>query len=155
MLWRKETAFFMKKEIIAIIVAALVLVGLVLVFGVKDGETQVNFQQVSEKNMPREMEAEILPEYRDLERALACKVDEDIYVVVTRGEKPTAGYEVQVEKITLESKDDRSNLIVYATFADPAEPENMAQVTCYPAAVVKAELTGLPDTIELRATYVE
>ncbi len=145
----------MKKEIIAIAVAAVVLAGLIVVFGISSGETRVEFTKVSEKEVPREIEAEILPEYRDLERALACKVDEDIYVIVTRGEKPTAGYEVEIEKMVLESREDRSCLIVYASFADPADADNMAQVKTYPAAVAKADIAGLPDTIELRSEFVQ
>lgn len=145
----------MKKEIIAISVAAIVLVGLVVAFGINSGETKVKFDKVSEKMMPREMEAEILPEYRNLERAMACKVDGKVYVIVTRGEKPTAGYEVEIDKITLESKDDKTNMIVYANFVDPTDTENLAQVLCYPHAVAKAEIKGLPDTIELRSQYIE
>lgn len=149
----------MKKEIIAIIIAAAVLIGLVFAFGLKSGETKVKFEKVSEKIMPREIEAEVLPEYRDLERALACKVGDDVFIIVTRGEKPTAGYEVEIDKLVLESKSDggknKSNLIVFATFADPADSENMAQVITYPAAVAKADLTGLPDTIELRAEFAK
>jgi len=145
----------MKKEIIAIAVAAVVLVGLIAAFGLRSGETNVKFEKVPEKVMPRELEADILPEYRDLERALACKVEDKIYVIVTRGEKPTAGYEVEIEKMTLETKEDKSNLIVYASFADPEQPENMAQVVTYPSAVAKADLTGLPDTIELRAEFAK
>ena len=144
----------MKKEIIAIAAAAILLIGLIVAFGLKSGETSVKFEKVSEKVMPRELEADILPEYRDLERALACKVGE-IYIIVTRGEKPTAGYEAEIDKLTLENKEDKSNLVVYATFADPAEPENMAQISCYPIAVVKTDLKGLPDTIELRAEYAK
>lgn len=145
----------MKKEIIAIAVAAVVLVGLIVAFGVSSKETNIKFEKVAEKTMPREIEADILPEYRDLERALACKVGKNIYVIVTRGEKPTAGYEVEVEKVALESKDDKSNLIVYANFADPNDSENMAQVPCYPCAVVKVDMKGLPDTIELRTKFVD
>ncbi|NBH60427.1 protease complex subunit PrcB family protein [Anaerotruncus sp. 80] len=145
----------MKKEIIAIAAAAILLIGLIVAFGLKSGETNVKFEKVSEKVMPRELEADILPEYRDLERALACKVGGEIYIIVTRGEKPTAGYEAEIDKLTLENKEDKSNLVVYATFADPAEPENMAQISCYPIAVVKTDLKGLPDTIELRAEYAK
>lgn len=102
----------MKKEIIAIIIAAVVLVGLILAFGISAGETKVKFERVSEKAVPREIEADILPSYRDLERALAFKVDDTVYVMVTRGEKPTAGYDVKIEELALESKDDKSVLNV-------------------------------------------
>ena len=145
----------MKKEIIAIIITAVVLVGLILAFGINAGETKVKFERVSEKAVPREIEADILPSYRDLERALAFKVDDTVYVMVTRGEKPTAGYDVKIEELALESKDDKSVLNVYATFADPADAENLAQVICYPYDLVKTDLTGLPDSIQLRADFAK
>lgn len=145
----------MKKEIIAIGVAAVVLVALVIYFGIYGGETKIQFEQVTEKTMPRELEAEIIPEYRDMERALACRVGEDVYVLAMRGEMPTSGYEIQITKMELETKDNKTNLIVYADYADPAEPENMAQVTSFPISVVKTNLTGLPDTIQLRSTYAK
>jgi len=145
----------MKKEIIAIAAASVVLIVLIVVFGLRTGAASVKFEKVSEKNLPRQLEAEVLPEYRDLERALACKIDDQIYVIVTRGEKPTTGYEVEIDKISLENKENQSNLIVTATFADPAEPENMAQIQSYPIAVVKTDLSGLPDTIELRSEYAK
>ncbi|MGN0660039.1 MAG: protease complex subunit PrcB family protein [Emergencia sp.] len=143
----------MKKEIIAIGAAAVVLVVLIAYFGLSAGETKVKFERVSDKALPRELEADILPEYRNLERALACKVGNEIYIVVTRGEKPTSGYDVKIEKVTLENRDDKSCLIVSAVFADPEDAENQAQVICYPYDVVKADLTGLPDIIELRSEF--
>lgn len=143
----------MKKEIIAIVAAAVVLVALIIYFGIYGGESTIEFEKVSDKTMPRELEAEIIPQYRDIERAMACRVGEDVYVLATRGEMPTSGYEIEITKLELETKDNKTNLIVYANFADPAEPENMAQVTSFPVSVVKADLSGLPDTIELRSTY--
>jgi hypothetical protein len=38
-------------------------------------------------------------------------------------------------------------------FTDPAKPENMARVKSYAVSVVKAEMGGLPDKIELKARY--
>lgn len=40
----------------------------------------------------------MIPEYRELERALGCLIDGKVYVIVTRGEKPTAGYEVSIDQ---------------------------------------------------------
>ena len=145
----------MKKEIIAIVVAAVVLVALIFYFGIYGGESTIEFEKVSDKTMPRELDAEIIPQYRDIERAMACRVGEDVYVLATRGEMPTSGYEIEITKLELETEDNKTNLIVYANFSDPAEPENMAQVNSFPISVVKADLTGLPDTIELRSTYTK
>ena len=52
-------------------------------------------------------------------------------------------------------QDDKSVLNVYATFADPADAENLAQVICYPYDLVKTDLTGLPDSIQLRADFAK
>lgn len=145
----------MKKEIVAIAVAAVVLAGLIICFGIYGGESRVNFEVVGEKSMPRELEAEIIPNYRDIERALACRVGDEIYILAMRGEKPTSGYEIQITELQMETRDNKNNLIVYALFADPEKPENMAQVTSYPVSVVKADLSGLPDTVELRAEYAK
>ena len=145
----------MKKEIIAIVVAAIVLAGLVIGLGIYGGDNTVHFEVIGEKTMPRELEAEIIPNYRDIERALCCRVDDAIYVLAMRGEKPTAGYEVQITELQMETKEGKNNLIVHALFADPEKPENMAQVTSYPVSVVKADLSGLPDTVELRAQYAK
>lgn len=145
----------MKKEIIAIVIAAVVLAVLIIYFGIYGGESKVQFEAVNDQNIPRELEAEIIPEYRDIERAMACRVGSDVYVLAMRGKKPTSGYEIEITGMELETKDQKTNLIVYADFADPAEPENMAQVESFPIAVVKADISGLPDTIELRSTFVK
>lgn len=117
------------------------------------GEQNVNFEVYDKNMLPREITADIIPEYKTLERALACKAEDGIYVVVTRGEKPTSGFDVSVSKITLEEKDGKKNLIVYAEFKDPDKKTALSQIITYPVAVVKTELKTLPDSIELRIQY--
>jgi len=143
----------MRKQWIAIGMLAAVLLALVIVFGIFGGSSQIAFEPVEEKNMPRELEAEIIPKYRDIERALACRVDDVVYVLAMRGEKPTSGYEIQITDLELVTEKQKTKLLVYADFADPAKPENMARVKSYSVSVVKAELHGLPDEIELRSHY--
>ena len=117
------------------------------------GEEKIGVEVCEKNEMPQEIAAEIIPEYKTLERALACKVDDDIYVIVTRGEKPTSGFRVSVKKIAVEHKDNKENLIVYALFEDPQKKTALSQIITYPAEVVKTELKTLPDTIELRIQY--
>lgn len=156
----------MKKEIlsmkaprrkrIAITIGVLILAGIVaslLVFKFAGGEENVDFQEMDESKLPKDITADIIPEYKKLERALACKVDDDIYVVVTRGEKPTSGFGVAVSRITMEEKDGKTNLIIYATFDDPQKETAISQIITYPVQVVKTELKNLPDEIELRIQY--
>lgn len=143
----------MKKQWIAIGVLGVVLVALVIGFGIYGGNSQIGFSPVSEKNLPRQLEAEIIPRYREMERALACRVDDTVYVLAMRGEKPSSGYEIQITDLELVIEKQQTKLVVYADFADPAKPENMARVKSYPVSVVKAEISGLPDQIELKSRY--
>lgn len=143
-----------KKRLIA--GGILLAVGIAVVIAcvcIGGGNDPVKFSEVKESQMPHDITSEIIPEYRSLERALACAIDENIYVVVTRGEKPTSGFNVSVDRIMLEEKNGRSNLIVYALFEDPKKETAISQIITYPTAVVKTDLNTLPDTIELRIQY--
>lgn len=150
-LWKGQGA--MKKQWIAIGVLGVVLIALVIGFGIYGGNSKIAFEMVKEKDIPRELEAEIIPKYRGIERALACKVGDDVYILAMRGEKPTSGYEIQITDLELVTEKQQTKLVVYADFADPANPENMARVKSYSVSVVKAQMSGLPDKIELKASY--
>lgn len=144
------------KKMKVIILTLAVTVGIcaaVLGTGISGGEKNVKFDEVSEKKMPADITNEVIPEYREFERALACMIDDDVYVIVTRGEKPSSGFHVSVDKIKIEEKDDKSNLIVYALFEDPDKETPISQIVTYPLCVVKTDLNDLPDTIELRIQY--
>ena len=89
----------------------------------------------------------------NLERALGCLVDGKVYVLVTRGEKPTAGYGASIEELRLVKSKDGSNLKVHALFSEPEEGEAVSQIVTYPYCVAETELESLPDTIELIVKY--
>ena len=113
----------------------------------------VEFEEIKESQLPKEITADIIPEYKTLERALACIIDDDVYVVVTRGEKPTSGFKVSVDNMVLEEKDGKNTLVVYANFQDPDKKTAFSQIITYPVQVVKTDLKALPDNIELRIQY--
>lgn len=147
--------FINKKSILISIVIILVLISVSM--GVKhfmNKDEEVKFDILSEKQVPEKI-MEILPRYKNLERALACKVDEEIYIVVTRGEKPTGGYTVNIDKIEKVKEDDRFKLIVYAAFADPAPGDVVSQAITYPYIIAKTNLKELPYRIELKTRYEE
>lgn len=135
---------------------AVVLAAAWLIFGQGIvGDKKVEFKQLSKDDVPKAIETEVIPEYRELERALGCLIDGKVYVVVTRGEKPTAGYEVAIDKMTVEKVKGGTNMKVYATFTEPQEGVAVSQIVTYPYAVASTDLTSLPATIELIAKYAE
>ncbi len=135
-----------------IFIAVWLILGQGLVGSLGEGK-KIEFTQLSKDKIPQSIESEVIPEYRDLERALGCFVDGKVYVVVTRGEKPTAGYEVSIEEMRLEKTNKGTNLKVYSLFKEPVKGVAVAQMSTYPYSVAATKLTTLPDTIELIVKY--
>jgi hypothetical protein len=73
--------------------------------------------------------------------------------VVTRGEKPTSGYTVKIDKIEKIREEDKFKLVVYAEFYDPKPGDVVDQVITYPYIVTKTNLKELPYRIELKTRY--
>jgi hypothetical protein len=134
-----------------IVVIAIVVVGVHFL----KGDANVKFNVLSEEQYPAQLAQEIIPEYKQMERALACIVDDKIYVIATRGEKPTAGYEIAIDKMKLAKENDSTKLYVYANFTDPQPGAALAQTLSYPFQAVATELTELPAEIELRVQYTD
>ncbi len=144
-----------KKAIIGIVIALILAVGSGTAVCLMDQQKNVEFRILNEQDIPQDIAGDVIPEYRSLERALACLVDEKVYVVVTRGEKPASGYKVDINKMKLETENGKTTLLVYADFRDPAKNSSMSQVVNYPVKVAETELKKLPDEIELRIRYQE
>lgn len=123
-----------------------------LIFNERDNT--VKFKVLEEKQIPDKIK-EILPQYRVEERALACRVDDSVYIIVTRGEKRTGGYSVSIEKIEKVETDGYFNLVVYAKYKDPNPDQIVPQVITYPYTIVKTDLEELPKRIRLEVDYEE
>ena len=141
------------KKVLAVTGVAAVIVICMFLLPEIFGNKSIDFKQLDKKQIPQSIETEVVPESRDLERALGCLIDGKVYVLVTRGEKPTAGYEVTIKEIVTEKTDKGTNLQVHTLFKDPKEGEAVAQVSTYPYAVAVTDLTTLPETIELLIKY--
>jgi len=149
----KSKEILTKKNVLISVVVILVLIsGGMGISKLTDGSDNVKFEELTEQQVPDKIN-EILPRYKSLERALACKVDDEVYVVVTRGEKPTGGYTVEVDKIEKVKEDEKFKLIVYAEYEDPKPGDVVTEAITYPYMVVKTNLTELPYKIELKTKY--
>ena len=142
------------KRIITIVAIIVFIAALLFFFRYFRGKgvQNVSFDNISPENIPKQI-TEVLPNYRMKEKALVCRINDEIFVVVTRGEKNTAGYEVEINKITLKEVDGERVLTVYARYKDPKPGDVTAQVLTYPFAVVKTELEELPQKVVLEREY--
>jgi hypothetical protein len=137
-----------------ITLAIIVLIGALFVPKMlKGSDNQVKFKVVSEEDVPEQI-TEMLPKYLMEERALTCKYKDEIYVIVTRGEKNSKGYEVDIEGMTKEKyTKEVYDLVVYAKFMDPDPNEIVEQEYDYPFIVVKTNLKNMPEEVHLDIEY--
>ncbi len=122
---------------------------------IRGKEGLIKFKQVSEEDIPEKI-LEMLPKYIMEERALTCKYRDDIYVIVTRGEKKSQGFFVDIEKIVKEKHSkDKYDIVVYAKFIDPDPNEVLPQEYDYPFIIVKTNLKAMPEQVHLDIEYVD
>lgn len=143
----------MRKHQIITLVIILIIGALFVPKMLMKSDGQINFKVVKEEDIPEQI-TEMLPKYLMEERALTCKYRDDIYVVVTRGEKNSKGYLVEVDRITKEKyTKEVYDLVVYAKFIDPDPNEIVDQEYDYPYIVVKTNLKNMPEEVHLDIEY--
>ncbi|WP_353093417.1 protease complex subunit PrcB family protein [Tissierella praeacuta] len=141
-----------RNQIIAL--AIILIIGILFIPRLLKGrDGLIKFKVVQEDEIPEKI-SEMLPKYLTEERALTCKYEDDIYVVVTRGEKNSKGYLVEIVQIVKEKYNkDVFDLIVYAKFTDPDPNEIVEQEYDYPYVVVKTNLKDMPEEVHLDIEY--
>jgi len=142
-----------RKAFISIGIVIIVLLAAFFVVNLIEGDETVEFRVLMDSEIPQEITSQVIPEYRNLERALACKVGDRVYVMVSRGEKPTSGFDVDIDRMVLEDRNGNRNLVVFAIFRDPQPGVALSQVLTYPLRIAETSLTELPDQIELRVQF--
>jgi hypothetical protein len=142
------------KKILTVIALIIFIAALLYFFRYFKGKgaKNVEFDKIETENIPAQIN-EVLPNYRVKEKALVCRINDEIFVVVTRGEKNSAGYDVAIKKITLGTVDGQKVLTVYAEYTDPKPGDVTAQILTYPYVVVKTDLTELPEKVVLEKDY--
>ncbi|MBU7008129.1 S-layer homology domain-containing protein [Phosphitispora fastidiosa] len=78
------------------------------------------------------------------ENYLTAIFDSNLYFLVTRGEKKTGGYTVDITKISSVSDEKGITYRVWTTRADPAKSAMVIEVITYPYAMVKIPLSEQP-----------
>ena len=63
---------------VALVVGVVIIAGLFTYVKFFSGEKAVDFEAVRENRIPTDITSDVIPEYRTLERALACVVDDDV-----------------------------------------------------------------------------
>ena len=101
----------------SIVLGIILLIILALIFIPKffnKGDRTVKYKVLESSEIPEKIK-EILPKYLAEERALTLRLNDEVYILVMRGEKNTGGYTVDVDKIIKEQiTKEEFDLIVHA-----------------------------------------
>ena len=109
-----------------------------------DQSKPVDYTVLQREAIPEKI-LDMMDKYVNQERALAVKLNNKIYVVVTRGDDKNRG--IEMHKIDILKQDDKNIMRVKVLYKDKEKS--------YPYIVVETNLNDLPDSIELNTSIDE
>jgi len=124
----------------------LLLFSLILISGCEKmlEVVDVTFKAVTISEAPEEIRKAV-KETLDEEKAAVYVIEREVYIVVTRGEKPTGGYGVEiVDMDKFIFKEDEFAVTVKVNYKDPQPGQLVTQAITYPFIVVKTGLKDIP-----------
>lgn len=131
--------FNLKGVVYGVIILLMIVGGFVFIPKMFMNKAEpVEYTMVQREAIPEKILG-MMDKYVDQERALAVKLDNKIYVVVTRGNDNEHG--IEIEKISMVKEEDKNVMKVEALYKNKEES--------HPYIVVETNLTDLPDKIEL------
>lgn len=140
----KKVNFNIKGVIYGVIVMVLIIGGFIVIPNMfMEQSKSVDYTILQREAIPEKI-LDMMDKYVNEERALAVKLNNKIYVVVTRGNDKNHG--IEMDKIDVVKQDDKNIMRVKVVYKDKEKS--------YPYIVVETNLNELPDSIELN-TLVE
>ncbi|MEG1284370.1 MAG: hypothetical protein RSD22_01420 [Romboutsia sp.] len=134
--------FNIKGVIYGVIILFMIIGGFIFIPKMFMGKAQpIDYTMIERDAIPEKILA-MMDKYVDQERALVVKLDNKIYVVVTKGQDSEHG--IQIDKITTSIEDDKQVMNVVATYKNKEES--------HPYIVAETNLNELPDRIELETS---
>ena len=133
-----EIKFNIKGVIYGVILTLFIVLGFVFIPKLfLNTSKSVDFTMVQRESIPDKI-LDIMDKYEDEERALAVRLDDKIYIIVTRGEENKG---IDIDKITIDNVDEKTVMTVNITYKKKEESN--------PFIVAETNLTSLPDKIQL------
>ena len=141
----KKVKFNIKGVIYGVILMALIIGGFIVIPNMfMEQSKPVDYTILQREAIPEKI-LDMMDKYVNEERALAVKLNNKIYVVVTRGNDKNHG--IEMDKIDVVKQDDKNIMRVKEVYKDKEKS--------YPYIVVETNLNELPDSIELNTSVEE
>ena len=138
----KKVNFNIKGVIYGVIVMVLIIGGFIVIPNMFMEQSKPVAYTILQREAIPEKILDMMDKYVNEERALAVKLNNKIYVVVTRGNDKNHG--IEMDKIDVVKQDDKNIMRVKVVYKDKEKS--------YPYIVVETNLNELPDSIELNTS---
>ena len=139
-----EIKFNIKGVIYGVLLTLFIVLGFVFIPKLfLDTSKPVDFTMFQRESIPDKI-LDIMDKYKDEERALAVRLENKIYVIVTRGEEDKG---IEIDKITVDTMDEKTVMTVNITYKDKNKS--------YPFIVAETNLDSLPDKVQLNTNKAE
>jgi ribosomal protein L35AE/L33A len=110
----------------------------------------VAYRKITVFEAPQQIR-DMLENTKEQESASVYVVDRVVYILITRGEKMTGGYGVNVVDIDKHILgEDRFGITVRVEYTDPKPGQPVTQAITYPFVIVKTELIDIPMDTQFR-----
>jgi len=136
----------------SILIVAVLVLSLLFVAGCGDPVRADEPEESEEITLPDELPSEVQAWIEASQVNFGAQkivYEEILYMLVTYGEKPTGGFEVEITGI--EEKEDK--IVVTVDFTEPGKDDMVTQALTYPYDLAMMEDPGLP--VEFVATGAE
>ena len=137
--------FNIKGVIYGVIIMALIIGGFIVIPSIFMEQSKPTDYTILQRESIPEKILDMMDKYVNEERALAVKLNDKIYVVVTRGNDKNHG--IEMDKIDVVKKDNKNIMRVKIVYKEKEKS--------YPYIVVETNLNELPDLIELNTSTEE
>ena len=137
--------FNIKGVIYGVIIMALIIGGFIVIPSIFMEQSKPTDYTILQREAIPEKILDMMDKYVNEERALAVKLNDKIYVVVTRGNYKNHG--IEMDKIDIVKKDNKNIMRVKIVYKEKEKS--------YPYIVVETNLNELPDVIELNTSTEE
>ena len=137
--------FNIKGVIYGVIIMALIIGGFIVIPSIFMEQSKPTDYTILQRESIPEKILDMMDKYVNEERALAVKLNDKIYVVVTRGNDKNHG--IEMDKIDVIKKDNKNIMRVKIVYKEKEKS--------YPYIVVETNLNELPDVIELNTSTEE
>ncbi|MGE6204989.1 protease complex subunit PrcB family protein [Guptibacillus hwajinpoensis] len=100
-------------------------------------QEKIAFETVEMQNAPKDVQTTVQQKWLE-KSTFTIPSNDDLYIIITRGEMPTGGYSVSIDSIIKEGNE----IVVSYFYTDPKKDDMVTQAITKPIVISKIEMTN-------------